>query len=132
MVDDIDIISNLEITDRLGCIDHLSIDLVLDDDIDHNIPPNRVKRNYYRGKYDKAKELLHSVKWKSVYNMSLNDRCEFFYNNINTIIEQTVPEAQRVKKRQKSLCTDYFCEHLVEQNIEYGRNIAILGKGTIT
>ena len=43
-----------------------------------------------------------------MYNMSLNDSCEFFYNNINTIIEQTVPETESVKKRQKPLWMDYY------------------------
>ena len=55
LVDDIDIISNLEIPDRLGCSDHLSIDLILDDDIDHIIPSNRVKRNFFRGNLIKLK-----------------------------------------------------------------------------
>lgn len=54
-VDDIDIISNLEITTRLVNSDHLSIELTLDDSLDCYNPRHDIKRNFYRGDYVKAK-----------------------------------------------------------------------------
>ena len=114
-VDDIDIISNLEITTRLGNSDHLSIELTLDDSLDCYNPRHDIKRNFYRGDYVKAKELLSAVPWNEMSDMSLQDSCDFFYENINTVIDQTIPETSTTKKRSKPIWMDYYCQKLVEQ-----------------
>ena len=75
-VDDTDIISNFEITTRLGNSDHLSIEPTLDDSFDCYNPRHGIKRNFYRGDYVKAKELLSAFPWNEMSDMSLQDNCD--------------------------------------------------------
>lgn len=114
LIDNVSLISNLEITSRLGCSDHLSIELFLEDTCTNNTP-QRIKRNFYKGNYVLAKDMLNNVQWSEMSNMNLHDSCNFFYNEIYNVIEQTIPETQIAKKRPKPMWMDNYCCKIVEK-----------------
>ena len=72
----------------------------------------------------KAKELLIAVPWNEMSDVSLQDSCDLFYENINTVIDQTIPEISTTKKKSKPIWMDYYCQKLVDKNI--GHEIGII------
>ena len=88
---------------RIGKSDHPSIEQTLDDSLECYIPRHSIEKNYYRGNYVKTKELLSAGPWNKKSDMNLQDSCDFFYENINTVIDQTIPETSTTKTRSKPI-----------------------------
>ena len=111
--DNIDFVTNIEITTRLGSSDHMCIKFMLDAAVDVS---NRSinNKNYYRGNYQLAAEEVSRIDWLGMNDMDMQESWDYFYSNIRSIIDRYIPETVQ-KKQVKPVWMDMYCKHLIER-----------------
>ena len=103
-----DNILNLETTNHLGNSDHLSIEFYINCYTEKFV--NKIeKRNFYRADYVLANQKLSNIDWKVLHDMNQQEGWEYFYTNVNQVVEECVPKVKSSKCKPKPAWMDSYC-----------------------
>ena len=95
-------LTNLSYLPPLGNSDHVCLRFDFNVDISSNkYTPSHYKLN--SGNYDYMRSLVHEIDWYTMNDMTSEEAWEFFFENFNAIIDDTVPKSNNKVIKYKNI-----------------------------